>query len=459
MHPLRNSATVVTAASALIIGMSAPSQAAPPTDDPRAGQAPRTLAHSVAAGPGAVVPGFPVDYVGVTWAGEHGEAQVRFRHGSTWGRWQQMGEDGAQAEGRFTTALVSGGDADAYQVRVPGAAGGPRSVAINTTDGPVTTTEASAAGCPEQSTALTFDYLSRCEWGADESIRFTSDGTEEWPAEYSPVQKLTVHHTATENGDPDPAARVRAIYYFHAVENGWGDIGYQFLVDEAGNVYEGRHTDDDPDTMPGYAAGSIDGVVGAHVGGWNSGNLGVSMLGTLTDQAPTPDAQAGLERTLAELATRSGIDPTGSGPYVNPVSGATWTGPNIAGHRDFGATECPGGVAYELLPEIRHNVEARMSGEPVATDTTAPVISAVTATVKGTRATVTWSTGEPADSQVEYWPSGGAITATPRDADLVTSHSVQLSGLRKRTAYTFRVISTDAAGNRSVSAEGSFTVR
>lgn len=460
MLSLRRSATILTAAALLLTGTPVTAEAAPPTGPPQPVQVPRTLAQSVAAGPGVVVPGFPVDYVGITWAGEHGEVLVRFRHGSAWGDWQPMGEDGAQSEGRFTSALVSGDDADAYQVRVPAGVGGPRSVAINTTDGPVSSGAASASvGCPVQTAALAFDYQSRCEWGADESIRFDSTGTEKWPSQYSPVQKLTVHHTATQNDDPDPAARVRAIYRYHTVDNGWGDIGYQFLVDEAGNVYEGRYTDDDPDTMPGYRAGSMEGVVGAHVGGWNSGNLGVSMLGTLTDRAPTADAQAGLERTLAELATRSGIDPTGSGTYVNPANGATWTGPNIPGHRDFSATDCPGGVAYDLLPQIRQNVAARMAGAPVLTDTTAPVISAMQASVKGTRATVTWSTDEPADSQVEYWRSGGPVTTTARDGALVTGHSVQISGLRKRTTYSFRVVSADAAGNRSVSPEGFFTVR
>jgi N-acetylmuramoyl-L-alanine amidase len=53
------------------------------------------------------------------------------------------------------------------------------------------------------------------------------------------VQKLIVHHTATQNNDPDPPATIRSIYYYHAVTQGWGDIGYNFLIDEAGNLYEG----------------------------------------------------------------------------------------------------------------------------------------------------------------------------------------------------------------------------
>lgn len=446
---------VATLTAVLLSGSAIAAQAAPPRGLPDAAGVPRTLAQSVAASAGAVAPGFPIDFVGVTWQGEHGEVLVRFRHGGTWGEWQPMGEDGVQERGRFSSALVSAGDADAYQVRVPAGAGDPRSVAINTTDGPVAT---AGASCDPDHGALAFAYLSRCEWGADESLRFEPDGvTETWPEEYFPVQKVTVHHTATTNDDPDPEATVRAIYRYHAVDNGWGDIGYQFLVDEAGHVYEGRHTDDDPSTMPAYRQGTTEGVAGAHVGGWNSGNLGVSMLGTLTDRRPTAGAQRGLERTLAELARISGIAPQGSATYTNPSSGQTWAGPNIAGHRDFAATECPGGIAYELLPTVRDRVAERMAGS-VTEDYTAPQITSQKAVPSGTNATITWRTSEAADSQVQYWPkkSPGRVTTTPLDLRFVTDHAVSLSGVRKRTAYVYRVISTDEAGNRTVSAQGSF---
>src|SRR5215475_14945518 len=114
--------------------------------------------------------------------------------------------------------------------------------------------------------------LSRAAWGADESLRLEPDGTEIWPPEYFSVQALTVHHTATANGDPDPAATVRAIYYYHAVSLGWGDIGYHLIVDEAGTVYEGRWSGSD--MVPVFAATpGPDGrplmVNGGHVLGYN----------------------------------------------------------------------------------------------------------------------------------------------------------------------------------------------
>ena len=82
--------------------------------------------------------------------------------------------------------------------------------------------------------------IPRAGWETDESLRF-QNGAEIWTPEYRPVQKVIIHHTVTQHQEADPAATVRAIYYYHAVTQGWGDIGYNFLVDWHGNVYEGRY--------------------------------------------------------------------------------------------------------------------------------------------------------------------------------------------------------------------------
>jgi hypothetical protein len=450
---------VLTITAAAVVAATGLSASAAPPRAPGPAQVPQTLAQSVPVRAGAVVPGFPVDYVAVTWDGAHGEALVRFRHGSSWTGWQPMGEDGLQRPGGFSSALVPADDADAYQVRIPTWVRGAESVAINTTDGPATPVE-SAARTSAAAASSAVPVVSRAQWGADENLRYEADGTESWPEEYFPVQKLTVHHTAGRNADPDPAATVRAIYRYHAVDNGWGDIGYQFLVDEAGRVYEGRHTDEDPATPPGFDAQDR-AVVGAHVSGWNSGNVGVSLLGTLTAQRPTAAAQRSLELLLADLSTRTGVTPQGSATYTNPSSGTTWTGPNIPGHRNFAATECPGGVAYALLPTIRQRVAARQAGSLVE-DTRAPVLGSVRTALSRGSAVVRWSTtGDRSDSQVQYWPkpTPGAVTTTPLDLRFVEAHAVTLSGLRARTVYQYRVVSTDVAGNRTVGATGSFTSR
>ena len=208
--------------------------------------------------------------------------------------------------------------------------------------------------------------ISRAGWGADESLRFDATGHEIWPAVFQPIQKLIVHHTATQNNDPDPAATVRAIYYYHAVTQGWGDIGYNFLIDEAGRIYEGRHSRTyAPGESPTGEDAAGNGVTGAHALGFNSGTVGIALIGTLTNQDATPAARDALARLLAWIAGSHGIDPHGTALFTNPVSGTKATFPNIAGHRDVNATECPGGVFYASLPALRDAVAALVAAAPV----------------------------------------------------------------------------------------------
>ncbi len=204
--------------------------------------------------------------------------------------------------------------------------------------------------------------ISRLAWGADESLRFDPAGDEQWPREYFPLQKLVVHHTAGRNADPNPAATVRAIYYYHAVTQRWGDIGYAYLIDEAGRIYEGRYARDfwngaspTSDNLAGAA------VAGGHAKYQNPGTMGIGMLGTFSTRAPTAAARASLVKLLAWAAARYHIDPKGSGTYVNPVTGLARNRPNIGGHRDYSATSCPGSVLYAMLPQIRSDVAAQIN--------------------------------------------------------------------------------------------------
>ena len=338
---------------------------------------PRTLAERTHLNGRPVDPAFPVDFVGVLWDGQHGATgAVRFRHANRWGAWQPLGEDGAEVPGRFASALVAANDADAYQVRTPDNRGAV-AVAINTTDGPRSSTALQPA-----SAAAATAVVSRAAWGADESLRFDASNREIFPPSYYPAQKLTVHHTDTANDDPDPAATVRAIYRYHAVDRGFGDIGYHFLVSEDGRVFEGRWSGTDGD--PAHdASGNV--VTAAHVGGWNSGNVGIAVLGRLTTKGPTTDARASLESMLADLAGRHRIDPQGSGTYKNPVNGQTWNGPNIPGHRDFAATECPGGALYAQLPSIRSAVATRLAGGITSTTTATTTTSTSSTTIKASK--------------------------------------------------------------------------
>ncbi|MEY2399841.1 MAG: hypothetical protein QOJ00_3015 [Actinomycetota bacterium] len=204
--------------------------------------------------------------------------------------------------------------------------------------------------------------VSRAAWGADESLRFDKTGKERWTPKFAPIQKLIVHHTAGSNNDSNPASTIRAIYYYHAVTRGWGDIGYNFLVDQAGRIYKGRdsHTAQSADDTITGEDGSGNGVTGAHAHGYNTGAVGVALLGTLTNQDATPAAKNALEDLLAWKAYADGIDPHGATRYTNSVSGEQKTFANIAGHRDVGTTSCPGGSFYATLPAVRDAVAARM---------------------------------------------------------------------------------------------------
>ena len=130
-------------------------------------------------------------------------------------------------------------------------------------------------------------------------------------------------------------------------------------------------------TAPTRAATTLsgNGVTAAHTSGWNSGTVGVALLGTFTDQDITAAARSSLEALLAWEASRNGIDPQATESFTNPVSGATITTPNIAGHLDYFATECPGAAFYATLPTVRSDVAARIS-DGSTPDTTAPTVIA-----------------------------------------------------------------------------------
>lgn len=201
----------------------------------------------------------------------------------------------------------------------------------------------------------------REEWGADESARFVA-GEEVWPAEHEAVHLLVLHHTNTRNDDPDPRATVRAIYGYHCVAKGWGDIGYHFVVDGVGTVYEGRVGSAEPRAADD---GRPLGVVGGHVLDFNHGSLGIGLLGTFDSTAPTDGAWKGTVALLAGLCASYGIDPRGTVPAgVFPVDGI----PTIVGHGDIAADRtCPGQSLRARLPGLHADV-ARAINESTGRD-------------------------------------------------------------------------------------------
>ena len=392
-------------------------------------------------------PSFPVDYLGVSVASEP-LPHVRLLTKNGWSEWISLEEDDVPfAQGRLFSALVYAADADAVQLRGPAA--DVRAVAINTTDGPL---RPSTNGRVARADHLSQPpILSRADWGANESYRFNADGTEKWPPAFYPTQKLVVHHTATKNDDPDPAATVRAIYRYHAIDKGWGDIGYNFLVDEQGVVYKGRYSGaggTSADTFTGEDD-AANGVTAAHVGGYNSGTMGIALLGTLTDRTAAPSARASLIDHLAWEAERHGLDPEGTSLYVNPVDGKEKLAANISGHRDWGATECPGDTLYSDLPSIRSAAADKIAGTSDSTAPTAP--QNLTATGGIRKVSLSWiaSTDDRGVSGYEIWRSSSDGGSGFSLVGTTSSTTYTDTGLRRRQTFWYYVVAFDAAGNRS----------
>jgi hypothetical protein len=196
--------------------------------------------------------------------------------------------------------------------------------------------------------------ITRAEWGADESIR----NGERF---FHPLTKAVVHHTAID--EVDPAAQVRGIYRSHVQTNGWSDIGYQYLIDRSGRIYEGRWARDYLPTEP-HSGEDLGGriVEGAHAESHNRGTLGIALLGTYSSPtaAPTDAAMQSLAHLIAWKFGPRNIDPHGSSRYER-TNGEVEHFPNICGHRDIVQTGCPGDGLYPRLPWLRTAVADLLS--------------------------------------------------------------------------------------------------
>ncbi len=250
----------------------------------------------------------------------------------------------------------------------------------------VTVLALDAGGNPVQTIAAAAPYapipavISRAGWGADESLRFDANG-EIWTRAFYPLQKFIIHHTATGTGESNPAATVRAIYHYHAVTQGWGDIGYQYLIDTAGRVYEGRHSRDYAPGVSPTADNDVGLVVEAgHSYHHNPGSMGIALIGTFTNAAPPSAAQASLVSLVSWAAVRHGVDPRIWSNYVNPATGTVKGSWNVTGHRDYNATGCPGTALYALLPGMRSQIAAVVIERLAGADryATAAAVSAAT---------------------------------------------------------------------------------
>ena len=208
---------------------------------------------------------------------------------------------------------------------------------IDPTDGPwekdrsMTLMRTSAAN---SDTLVPPTIITRAQWGANENYRNDGQG-EIWPPEYAEVEHAIVHHAAV-NYSSDGYNAVRSIYYYHAITQGWGDIGYNYVVDTTGRIFEGR-------------VGGAN-VIGGHAYQYAVGSSGICVMGDFTWADPPQAAKVGLANIIAYVTRK--LEPQGSKNFHEVLNL-----PTIAAHRDVVNSTCPGNGLYDDMTWIRNTVE------------------------------------------------------------------------------------------------------
>ncbi|MGI8479844.1 MAG: N-acetylmuramoyl-L-alanine amidase [Gaiellaceae bacterium] len=281
-----------------------------------------------------------------TLAGIHwrGPGRVALRTRSLDGRWsawrpaapeKEDGPDPASSETRARAGWRIGnpwwvGPSDGIEVRTSGRVARVRAHLVQSAETRVPYRTPAATTTPP--------IVPRLSWGADESIRRAP------PVFADEIRFSVVHHTAGQNdySRSEAAAVVKGIQIYHVQGNGWNDIGYNFVVDRFGTIYEGRF------------GGAERNVVGAHAQGFNTGSVGVALLGSYGTTSPSPAAQDAIAQLLSWRLDLAHVDPTTALTFVSGGSNRFPSGVpvllrGVSGHRDTGFTECPGNQLYGRL--------------------------------------------------------------------------------------------------------------
>jgi hypothetical protein len=285
----------------------------------------------------------------LTWAGDRPSdaallVRTRGHDSGEWSDWFTLRDDGhgpdpRSAEARSArrgTDIVIVEEADAVEVRIESPDGEvPADLGVELIDPGVSgadSADGSIFGGAAEAAPSRPRIRTRADWGADESMRGS--------ATYGQVRGTFVHHTAGSNSytKSDVPRIIRSIYAYHVRGRGWKDIGYNFLIDKYGRIWEGRH------------GGVTRAVIGAHTLGYNAYAFAAAVLGTHTNTTPTDEVIRAYQRLIAWKFHVHGVDPRRvSYPNIKDQ-------PAIAGHRDAVATECPGERLYTRLSSIRGGV-------------------------------------------------------------------------------------------------------
>ncbi|MGV3561859.1 MAG: FG-GAP-like repeat-containing protein [Nocardioides sp.] len=311
--------------------------------------------------------------VGVTWAPDSKvfeddlSIEARTLDRGTWSGWSAMeydaehGPDPDSREGRRarpgTEALLVG-EVDRVQVRVTGGKGVEAAdlrlaiidpgtpattvferAALDTTGGDAAAT--SSAPAARDGVTPEPQIFSRAQWGADESMRDAGS------LRYGEVLGGFVHHTVNANDYTrgEVPGILRSFYAYHTPSRGWSDIGYNFLVDRFGRIWEGR------------AGGVERPVVGAHTLGYNDDAFAMSAIGNFELVQPSAALVQAYGALFAWKLSLHGVDAASTRQMV---AGDTFSA--INGHSDADQTACPGRYLYDRIGDIRQLAAAAQVG-------------------------------------------------------------------------------------------------
>lgn len=415
----------------------------------------------------------PFNLAGITWNADTDEeiisADARVYENGEWTEWNvldllptQPGDSIAGAEpliADFATGIqvrvltVSGEEPDGLEVTLIDA-GESDNDNLNASEDIASSASAATAS------VLQPNVVPREKWMGEGDEKYTT-----WKSDYSArLEAMYVHHTAGSNtySSADGAKIVRSIYIYHAKTLGWGDIGYQFLVDKFGNIFEGRH--DSIEALP----------IGAQTGGYNSGTIGISSLGNYETAKPTTAQIDAIVSVLSWKAYQYGLDPRGTARLLTGSSSksslraaqGTWVSvPTILAHRDTNYTACPGKYLYAKMDEIRSKVAAKVDAAvdnygsyvaPLKTPVVHDISGSVYPTLLASTTTFTWDSVPNATSYQIMTRASNTGSALGRDLTWTLHKTVKTTSAK----LTFVAGQSRYIAIRAVSATGhSFPVK
>jgi hypothetical protein len=397
------------------------------------------------------------DFVGLRWSEGESDASVELRvrrEGGSWSDWADATPEGdhgpdpgrGEEPAKRVSAPVWADGSDEVQYRTSDRLGGVKLEFINTTGTATPADRAETAvrraankGVVGMATLFTAtgaarpSMMTRSEWDPGRTC------TPREGPQMGSVKAVFVHHTVNANSYSSSQADdlVRGICIYHRNTNGWNDIGYNFLVDKYGRIYEGR-------------AGGVDRpVVGAQAQGWNAQSTGVANLGTFSSYGQSTSGLSAMERLIRWKLEVHGA-PLGGRVTLTSAGGSTSRYPagrsvsfnRISGHRDGNLTDCPGSALYGQLPRLREAVEG-------GSDSTAPAPPRnLTATSGPGNVALNWSDNGESDlagyriyrrtPNTSYSPIGTSRTSAYSDETV-----------RGGQTYYYRVKAYDTSGNES----------